>query len=163
MKIFVRLLSNISWRFLIVVLAISDAASAFASGSSPTSAISISDEFDASEDAVIDLEDLEIGKMLDVNSAIAVEKEVAADTIGTLFAATRAHFLPYVENSVLQLIVLLGHYYEGIRKSATDSLLEVVRTFYDLSDHDEWESGKDHVGWLALSLTLLLTDCNSHS
>jgi hypothetical protein len=79
--------------------------------------------------------------MLDVNSAIAVEKEIAADTIGTVFAATRNHFLPFVEQCTLELVQLLPHYYEGIRKSATDSLLEIVRTFYELSDHQEWLPG----------------------
>jgi hypothetical protein len=79
--------------------------------------------------------------MLDVNSAIAVEKEIAADTIGALFASTRSHFFPYVEQCTLELVGLLPHYYEGIRKSATDSLLEIIRTFYDLSEHQEWSKG----------------------
>lgn len=87
------------------------------------------------------MEDIDVDKMLDVNSAIAVEKEIAADTIGTLFAATRSHFLPYVEQCTLELVQLLPHYYEGIRKSATDSLLEIVRVFYELSDHQDWQPG----------------------
>lgn len=87
---------------------------------------------------------------MDVNSAIAVEKEIAADTIGTLFAATQAHFLPFVEQCTLELVALLPHYYEGIRKSATDSLLEIVRTFYELSNHEEWVPGSGSVGFLAL-------------
>lgn len=82
---------------------------------------------------------------MDVNSAIAVEKEIAADTIGTLFAATQAHFLAFVEQCTLELVALLPHYYEGIRKSATDSLLEIVRTFYDLSDHEDWVPGSGSV------------------
>lgn len=89
----------------------------------------------------IDVEDLDIDKALDINSAIAVEKEIAADTIGALFAATRTHFLPHVEKCTLVLVELLTHYYEGIRKSATDSLLEIVRTFYDLSGPQEWVAG----------------------
>lgn len=114
-------------------VSVSDAASAFASGSSPSNAIAISDG--------VELEDIDVDKMLDVNSAIAVEKEIAADTIGTLFAATKGHFFPFVEQCALELVALLPHYYEGIRKSATDSLLEIVRTFYDLSDHEEWQPG----------------------
>ncbi|TFK40003.1 ARM repeat-containing protein [Crucibulum laeve] len=116
-------------------------ASAFASGSSPSNAISVSD--DSNADQSVELEDIDLDKMMDVNSAIAVEKEIAADTIGTLFAATRVHFLPFVEQCTLELTDLLPHYYEGIRKSATDSLLEIVRTFYDLSDHQEWQPGKN--------------------
>ena len=30
---------------------------------------------------------------------------------------------------------------DGIRKSATDSLLEIVRSFYELSDPQEWQPG----------------------
>lgn len=85
---------------------------------------------------------------MDVNSAIAVEKEIAADTIGTLFAATQTHFLGFVEQCTLELVALLPHYYEGIRKSATDSLLEIVRTFYELSDSEEWVPGSGSVSWL---------------
>ncbi|KAF8202536.1 armadillo-type protein [Pholiota molesta] len=123
-------------------ISVADAASAFASGSSPTSAITVGDiETDDNGNASIDLEDIDLDKMMDVNSAIAVEKEIAADTIGQLFAATQIHFLPYVEQCTLELIALLPHYYEGIRKSATDSLMEIVRSFYDLSEHEEWVAG----------------------
>ena len=55
------------------------------------------------------------------------------------------HFLPFVESCTVELIALLPHYYEGIRKSATDSLLEIVRTFYDLSEHEEWQPGANSV------------------
>jgi len=120
------------------VVSVSDASSAFASGTSPSNAISVSDEVDTS----VELEDVDLDKLLDVNSAIAVEKEIAADTIGTLFTATQGHFFPYVEPCALELVSLLPHYYEGIRKSATDSLLAIVRTFYDLSNPEEWQPGR---------------------
>lgn len=109
---------------------------AFSSGSSPANAISVEDVTADGEEVEIDLE-----KALEVNSAVAVEKEIAADTLGTLFAATREHFLPFVEQTALELISLLSHYYEGIRKSSTDSLLKIIRTFYDLSGQPEWQPG----------------------
>ncbi|KAG2110622.1 armadillo-type protein [Suillus discolor] len=118
-----------------------DAAVAFASGSSPTNAISITDDIDVNGNSQLEIEDVDLDKMLEVNSAIAVEKEIAADTIGTLFAATRNHFFPFVEPCALELVNLLTHYYEGIRKSATDSLLEIVRTFYELSGAPDWTPG----------------------
>jgi importin-4 len=118
-----------------------ETAAAFASGSSPSNAIAVSDDTDINGNPSIEIEDVDIDKMLDVNSAIAVEKEIAADTIGSLFAATRNHFFPYVESCTLELVQLLPHYYEGIRKSATSSLLEIVQTFYELSDHQEWQPG----------------------
>lgn len=94
---------------------------------------------------------------LEVNSAIAIEKEIAADTIGTLFASTQIHFLAFVEPCTLQLIQLLSHYYEGIRKSAIDSLLEIVRTFYDISDHENWVPGANVVSEAHLGVHGLLT------
>ena len=89
------------------------------SGASASNAINVTDE-----NAVdIDIDDIDPEKILEVNSAIAVEKEIAADTIGTIFAATGLNFIEYVEQCTLELVTLLPHYYEGIRKSATDSLL----------------------------------------
>ena len=117
-----------------------ETAAAFASGSSPSNAINIIDDTDANGVAEGE-EDVDLDKLLDVNSAIAVEKEIAADTIGTLFTSTGAHFLPFVESCTLELVSLLPHYYEGIRKSATDSLLQIIRTFYELSDPAEWQPG----------------------
>ena len=43
---------------------------------------------------------------------------------------------------MLKLIELFSHYYKGIHKSITESLLEVVHTFYKLSnDLQDWEQG----------------------
>jgi hypothetical protein len=121
---------------------VTEASVAFGTGTSPQTAITIMDEkIDLNGNAIGEIEDLDVDKMMDANSAIAVEKEISADTLGTLFATTQMHFLPYVETSAMQLIDLLPHYYEGIRKSATDSLLEIVRTFYELSDHPQWTAG----------------------
>ncbi|KDQ49200.1 hypothetical protein JAAARDRAFT_43038 [Jaapia argillacea MUCL 33604] len=118
-----------------------EAAVAFGTGTSPTNAIVIQDTGNGTAEVEIEDLDGDLDKMLDVNSAIAVEKEIAADTIGAIFAATKTHFLPYVEQCTLELVSQLTHYYEGIRKSATESLLEIVRTFYELSNAPEWEPG----------------------
>ncbi|KAI0085836.1 ARM repeat-containing protein [Irpex rosettiformis] len=113
-----------------------DAVASFASGSSPATAISISDNLDI-EDVSVDID-----KMLDVNSTICIEKEIAADTIGGIFSTTGHHFLPYVEQCTIELVGQLSHYYDGIRKSATDSLLEIIRSFYDLSNPPDWKPGQ---------------------
>ena len=87
------------------------------------------------------VEDLDDEKLLEVNSAIAVEKEIAADTIGMICQYTGTYFLEYVETSTLQLLELLEHYYEGIRKSAVDSLLQILQSFYTLSNPPKWTPG----------------------
>lgn len=76
-----------------------------------------------------------------VNSAVAIEKEVAADTVGELFAATKAAFAPYIHESIPVLIEMLDHYYEGIRKSAIGALFAFIKTTYDLSDPEPWVPG----------------------
>lgn len=116
---------------------ISAASSAFGTAGSSTDAIAVS----SGDMEAIELEDVDLDKLTEVNSAIAVEKEIAADTLGSLFASTGNHFFPYVEQSCIQLVPLLGHYYEGIRKSAMNSLLEIARTFYDLGKYPEWQPG----------------------
>jgi len=89
----------------------------------------------------IDIADIDPQTTLSVNSAIAIEKEIAADTIGTIFACTRSHFLPFLEECTLELGETLNHYYEGIRKSGISSLFEFIKTFYELSESPTWEAG----------------------
>jgi importin-4 len=87
--------------------------------------------------------------MLEVNSVICIEKEIAADTLGGLFGSTGTHFLPYVEDCTLELVGHLSHYYDGIRKSSLDSLLEIVQTMYELSNPAEWQPGLENVSKLS--------------
>ncbi|KAG0289691.1 hypothetical protein BGZ96_006793 [Linnemannia gamsii] len=61
-------------------------------------------------------------------SAIADEKEVAADTIGEFFQHTRTAFLPYVESSVKEL-------------ASCGALFNFLRTFYKISSPAEWKAG----------------------
>ena len=98
-----------------------------------------------SDDAHVNIDDddgVDIDKLLDVNSTICIEKEIAADTLGGIFSSTGPSFLPYVEQSTIELVAQLSHYYDGIRKSAAESLLEIVRSFYDLSSPAEWKPGQ---------------------
>jgi len=90
-------------------------------------------------------EEIDIDKMLEVNSVLCIEKEIAADTIGGLFDSTGTHFLPYVEDCTVELVGQLAHYYDGIRKSSLESLLEIIRTMYDLSNPAEWQPGLENV------------------
>jgi hypothetical protein len=75
------------------------------------------------------------------NSAIADEKEFAADALGELFENTRSHFLPYVESSVQELTELSYHLFDGVRKAVTGSLFGFLKTFYSLSEHGDWIAG----------------------
>ncbi|KAG0344463.1 hypothetical protein BG004_004468 [Podila humilis] len=74
-------------------------------------------------------------------SAIADEKEVAADTLGELFNNTGSAFLPYVESSVPVLIELTGHMSDGVRKASLGALFNFLRSFYRLSNAAQWQAG----------------------
>ncbi|KAG0370011.1 hypothetical protein BGZ54_008094 [Gamsiella multidivaricata] len=74
-------------------------------------------------------------------SAIADEKEVAADTIGELFQHTRSAFLPYVESTVKELVELSAHMADGVRKASCAALFNFLRTFYKMSNPEEWRAG----------------------
>ncbi|KAI7878296.1 ARM repeat-containing protein [Lichtheimia hyalospora FSU 10163] len=75
------------------------------------------------------------------NSAVADEKEFAADALGELFENTQSHFLPYVESSIQELNQLSFHISDGVRKAVVGSLFAFVRTFYTISNPDEWVPG----------------------
>ncbi|KAI9310977.1 armadillo-type protein [Dichotomocladium elegans] len=76
------------------------------------------------------------------NSAVADEKEFAADALGELFQNTRYHFLPYVEASIQELTQLSCHLSEGVRKAVVGSMFAFLRTFYTISSATaEWTPG----------------------
>ncbi|KAF9336466.1 hypothetical protein BG006_008593 [Podila minutissima] len=92
-----------------------------------------------------DLDDIDADDEDELNyvfkSAIADEKEVAADAIGELFQHTRSAFLPYVESSVKELINLTSHMSDGVRKASCGALFNFLRTFYNLSKSADWKAG----------------------
>ncbi|WWC73041.1 uncharacterized protein I206_107006 [Kwoniella pini CBS 10737] len=110
-------------------------AEAFTTGTSKDAGEDLDDEEDETDLAALEQ------MFSKVNSAVAIEKEVAADTIGELFSATKSAFMPYVEETVKVLVELLDHYYEGIRKSAVGALFAFVKTMYELSEPAEWQPG----------------------
>ncbi|KAL9542102.1 hypothetical protein MBANPS3_008780 [Mucor bainieri] len=75
------------------------------------------------------------------NSAIADEKEFAADALGELFESTQTHFLPYVEPAVQELTELSFHLFDGVRKAVVGSLFSFLKTFYLMSGSEEWKAG----------------------
>ncbi|KAG8826961.1 hypothetical protein FRC17_008047 [Serendipita sp. 399] len=97
------------------------------------------------ENKIEEIEDMDPEALLKVNSAIAIEKEIAADVIGGIFANTREHFLPYLEDTALVLQGLVSHYYEGIRKSAIQSIFTFIATLHELSNPQPWVAGAHNV------------------
>ncbi|KAJ2159639.1 hypothetical protein GGF46_002884 [Coemansia sp. RSA 552] len=75
------------------------------------------------------------------NTAIADEKEVAADAVGQIFASTTTAFLPYVEEVATELVMLLGHYSDTARKAAVVALFTFIRTFSKIARPEPWKAG----------------------
>ena len=94
------------------------------------------------DDDFVDMEDLDENDMdFAKGSAIAIEKEVATDALLEIFRSTKTHFLPYVEPVVKELVLLLEHFWDGIRKSAATTLLSFIATFHDMSNLPKWTPG----------------------
>ncbi|KAL0079053.1 armadillo-type protein [Phycomyces blakesleeanus] len=88
-----------------------------------------------------DMDDEDELENFNYNSAIADEKEFAADALGELFENTKTHFLPYVETAMEELTKLSFHMFEGVRKAVVGSLFSFLRTFYVISTPGEWAAG----------------------
>ena len=78
---------------------------------------------------------------LNVNSALQLEKEIAADALGEIFVNTKDAFLPYLKESVEQLIELSDTFYEGARKSALSALWKFVTTLGEMQCTEPWQPG----------------------
>ncbi|ORX93243.1 ARM repeat-containing protein [Basidiobolus meristosporus CBS 931.73] len=88
-----------------------------------------------------DMDDEDDEQAFQFNSAIADEKEIAADALGEIFENTRSHFLPYVEASVQELVKLSEHYSDSVRKAVVGSLFQFLNTFHEMSNPDDWVAG----------------------
>ena len=108
-------------------------------GTSSDNAIQIPSE------RIIDIDGMDTGQLMKVNSAIAIEKEIAVDTLGDLFVATKGHFLTYIEPCTMAVVKSVGHYYEGIRKSAITTLIKFIVTFHEIGDPPQWTAGFNQV------------------
>lgn len=107
------------------------------------------------EEDFIDLEEV-FENLQNVNTAVGVEKAVAADALGDLFTYTREGFVPFLENAVEELISLLEHYYQGIRKSAIGALLNFINTLNEISNPADWQPGHNSVNTLNADVTKLV-------
>ena len=78
---------------------------------------------------------------LNVNSALQMEKEIAADALGEIFINVRESFLPFLATATEQLVKLVDTFYEGARKSALSALWKFVRTLGELHQSEPWQPG----------------------
>ncbi|KAK4049598.1 hypothetical protein OIV83_004096 [Microbotryomycetes sp. JL201] len=122
-----------------------DEATLFASSSNANdfaTGVDSDDEDGDFEDLDEEIDSDEEEALFSASTAIAIEKECAADAIAEMFSNTRAPFVPYVEKSVEALLPgLTHHWHDGIRKSSVAALLGFVTTIHSMSDLPKWRKG----------------------
>ncbi|KAF1832495.1 ARM repeat-containing protein [Decorospora gaudefroyi] len=77
-------------------------------------------------------------------SAVAMEKEIAAEVFGDIITHTRREYIPYMEATVTKLLELVDHSYEGIRKAALGTLWRTFACLFGMAEGDgmaKWTPG----------------------
>jgi hypothetical protein len=77
-------------------------------------------------------------------SAVAMEKEIAAEVFGDIITHTRREYIPYMESTVTKLLELVDHSYEGIRKAAISTLWRTFACLFGMAEGDgmaKWKPG----------------------
>ncbi|KAF2117365.1 armadillo-type protein [Lophiotrema nucula] len=77
-------------------------------------------------------------------TAVAMEKEIAAEVYGDIISHTRREYLPYLEETVTNLLQLVEHTYEGIRKAALGTLWRTYACVWGMAEGEgmaKWQPG----------------------
>lgn len=102
-----------------------------------------SDEEGGIED--IDLDEEDDWEDFTTVTPLALEKEIAIEVIGDIISHTKSAYLPYFEKTVEQLLPLVEHPYEGIRKSTISTLHRAYATLFALAEETgqmpKWQPG----------------------
>jgi len=104
-------------------------------------AISVLENGQGTEDFIDTDDDDDESIEIKVNSALQLEKEIAADAVGEIFTHSKEAFLPYLQTATEQLLELADSYYEGSRKAAISSLWKFVMTLGELQVTERYEPG----------------------
>lgn len=99
------------------------------------------DDFSDLNDAMVDDEDWDD---LEGVTAVAMEKEIAAEVYGDIITHTRREYIPYLEQTVTKLLELVDHSYEGIRKAALGTLWRTFACLFGMAEGDgmaKWAPG----------------------
>ena len=86
---------------------------------------------------------------LKVNSALQLEKEIAADALREIFVNVKSAFLPYLATATTYLVELAEAFYDGARKAALSALWRFVITLGELQVTEPWVPGLPVVSHLS--------------
>lgn len=102
----------------------------------------VEDDEDDEDLDQVGLDDEEItAKLMEkfsVNSGVAVEKEVALETLSEIIVGTKGSFAPYLQTAIKETTQLTDHFYDGIKKAALVVLWKAFITFYKIANLPKW-------------------------
>jgi hypothetical protein len=101
------------------------------------------DDSDLNEAAMAEDDDDEWDDLGGV-SAVAMEKEIAAEVLGDIITHTRNQFMPYLEDIVTKLLELVNHDYEGVRKASLGTLWRTFACIFGMAEGggmQKWQPG----------------------
>ncbi|KAK5715533.1 hypothetical protein LTR15_010178 [Elasticomyces elasticus] len=67
-------------------------------------------------------------------TAVAMEKEIAAEVIGDILTHSKAKYMPYMQKTVETVLPLLDHSYEGVRKSSVGTMWRAYACLWGLAE-----------------------------
>jgi importin-4 len=100
-------------------------------------------------DGTVDADDIEDVEDLDdldpaIWSGIAMEKEIAIEVIGDVFAQTKEKFLPYVKEVMELVFEHVKHDHSGVREAALGTLWRAFATLWQIEEDKgmaKWKPG----------------------
>ncbi|KAI4129907.1 MAG: hypothetical protein LQ338_001992 [Usnochroma carphineum] len=107
------------------------------------------DELAAASD-IEDLDGMEDGASDDSDwddlqavTAVAQEKEIAAEVVGDIVTHVTRPYIPYIEKTVEVVLPLTAHSYEGVRRAAIGTLYRLYAAVWELQPEElqKWEPG----------------------
>ena len=81
---------------------------------------------------------------IDGITAVAMEKEIAAEVAGDILTYTKAKYLPYINKTVDSMLKLMDHMYEGVRKAAVSTLWRAYACLWEMAEGtamEKWRPG----------------------
>ena len=111
-----------------------------ATGDSSNAVQDVNGYDDEDEDAMGDDGDEEDDDWEDIGgvTAVAMEKEIAAEVTGDILTYTKSKYNPYIQQTVEIMLSMVDHSYEGVRKAAISTLWRAYACLWEMEE----ESGK---------------------
>ncbi|KAK4580117.1 hypothetical protein LTR86_000320 [Recurvomyces mirabilis] len=77
-------------------------------------------------------------------TAVAMEKEIAAEVLGDVLTHSKGKYLPYMQKTIEVVLPLLDHSYDGVRKSAVGTTWRAYACLWGLAEDNgmqKWQAG----------------------